>query len=196
MTLLHFPGPAGPRPRPDVDVDVDVAPSALAVERAAFAARAQPDPERRAEDERAEALERAELAAALEAAERATERAGAWVAELATRTGNRDLTEFAAAVLACGRDLDPEDGESGGVPAETTVVLDGFVLLGDGLGVQEGLVLAAVGAIALAMPRTITYGCPVTQLPRLAERLNQALAAGRTTIAGAPGGDGPGDVAS
>ncbi|MFI2610928.1 hypothetical protein [Kitasatospora sp. NPDC018619] len=78
------------------------------------------------------------------------------MAELADRTGDRALHEFAAAVHACGRDLDPDDSDDGGVPADTTQVLDGFVLLNDRLGVQEGLALAAVAAIALAMPRTIT----------------------------------------
>ncbi|MFJ6382580.1 hypothetical protein ACIQI7_21565 [Kitasatospora sp. NPDC092039] len=67
------------------------------------------------------------------------------------------------------------------MPAEVTRVLDGFVLPGDGLGVDEGLALAAVAGIALALARTVAYGCPVIRLPRPAERLDQAVTAGRTT---------------
>ncbi|MER7756405.1 hypothetical protein [Kitasatospora sp. NPDC097643] len=95
------------------------------------------------------------------------------------RVGDPYLAEFAVAVLACGPDLDAEDDESGGVPAQTTRVLDGFVLLNDALAVHEVLALAAVGAIAVAMPRSVAGGCPVTQLPRFADRLDQAVAAGR-----------------
>ncbi|MFJ9448248.1 hypothetical protein ACIRRH_41510 [Kitasatospora sp. NPDC101235] len=43
----------------------------------------------------------------------------------------------------------------------------------------EGLALASVGAIALAMPRTITASDPVAQLPELAHYLDQAVDAGR-----------------
>ncbi|MEU3566741.1 hypothetical protein ABZ761_42770 [Kitasatospora sp. NPDC006786] len=61
--LLRFPGPVGPEP------------SVFAVERAAFAAQAQPDPGRRAEDERGEKEQRAELATAA-GASRSRARAG------------------------------------------------------------------------------------------------------------------------
>lgn len=158
--------------------------SVFAAERAAFeaarAARAQHDLAEDAEADRAQAEYRARLASAMGIAAAAASRAAVWVSELAARTGSRYLAEFAAAVLACGRDLDPEDDDHGGVPVDTAFVLSGMVLLDEpGLAGGEGLALAAVGAIALAMPRTITAGDPVGHLPELAHHLDQAVAAGR-----------------
>ncbi|MFF7993374.1 hypothetical protein ACFZDG_26705 [Kitasatospora xanthocidica] len=124
--------------------------------------------------------DRARLAASVGVAAAAASRAAMWVAELAARAGSRNLAEYAAAVLACGRDLDPEDHENGGVPENVTFALSGLVLLGEpGLADSEGLALAAVGAIALAMPRTITTGDPAEQLPELAHHLDQAVGTGR-----------------
>ncbi|MFF2752049.1 hypothetical protein ACFVVA_41755 [Kitasatospora sp. NPDC058048] len=86
---------------------------------------------------------------------------------------------------ACGRDLDPDDDEDGGVDEDLVFVLSGLVLVHEtGLTTSEGLALAAVGAIALAMPRTITVdNDPVGQLPELAHHLDQAVAAGRRAAA-------------
>ncbi|MFJ7913065.1 hypothetical protein [Kitasatospora sp. NPDC096204] len=101
--------------------------------------------------------------------------------ELAARTGSRRLVEYAAAVLACGRDLDPKDDEDGGVDPDLAFVLSGLVLVHEpGLTKGEGLALATAGAITLAMPRTITVDDdPDGQLPELAHHLDQAVAAGR-----------------
>ncbi|MFJ9457516.1 hypothetical protein ACIRST_20815 [Kitasatospora sp. NPDC101447] len=148
---------------------------------AARVARAQQDPAECAGADRTAVRQRAQVAAAAVIAAAAAGRAAVWVAELAARTGRRQVAEYAAAVLACGRDLDDEDGFDGGVPEEVTRVLSGAVLLDDpGLTAGEGLALAAVGAIALAMPRTITAGDPVRQLPDLARHLDLAVSAGRT----------------
>ncbi|WP_459651405.1 hypothetical protein [Kitasatospora sp. Ki12] len=67
------------------------------------------------------------------------------------------------------------------MPDDVTSVLSALVLLGEpGITAGEGLALAAVGAIALAMPRTITHtNDPIGQLPELAHHLNQAVDAGR-----------------
>ncbi|MER7756891.1 hypothetical protein [Kitasatospora sp. NPDC097643] len=93
---------------------------------------------------------------------------------------SRSLAEFAVAVLACGHDLDPGDDEAGGVPENLTERLDGLVALQGGLSDEEILALLAIGAVSLAMPRTITHaGAPAEYLPALARRLNQATAAGR-----------------
>ncbi|MFD7583632.1 hypothetical protein [Kitasatospora sp. NPDC059817] len=154
----------------------------LAARAADLAARAQQDAAGEDEADRAAAQQRARLAAAVGIAAASASRAVVWVSELAARTGSRDLGEYAAAVLACGRDLDPEDDDHGGVPADTAFVLSGLVLTGEtGLNTGEGLALAAVGAIALAMPRTITTGDPAQQLPELAHHLDQAVNAGRGT---------------
>ncbi|MFJ6384610.1 hypothetical protein ACIQI7_31965 [Kitasatospora sp. NPDC092039] len=159
--------------------------SVFAAERAAFeaarAARAQQDLEGAAAAERAEAQYRARVEAAVGIAAASAERAAGWVSELAARTGSRRLAEFAAAVLACGRDLDPEDDEDGGVDEDLAFVLSGQVLVREsGLTESEGIALAAVGAIALAMPRTITVdNDPDGQLPELAHHLDRAVAAGR-----------------
>lgn len=160
--------------------------SVFAAERAAFAAaRTLRDPAEALEAARADAEHRARVAAALGIAEAAAGQAAAWVEELAARTGSRRLTEYAAAVLACGRDLDPEDDEDGGVDENLAFVLSGLVLVHEhGLTEGEGLALAAVGAIALAMPRTITVdNDPDGQLPELAHHLNRAVDAGRRAAA-------------
>ncbi|MFJ7280723.1 hypothetical protein [Kitasatospora sp. NPDC098663] len=158
--------------------------TAFAAQRAAFAtaraARAEQDLAAEAETDRAHAEEQARLAAAMGIAAASASRASGWVSELAARTGSRHLAEYADAVLACGRDLDAEDDDHGGVHQDVTFVLSGLVLVDEpGLTTGEGLALAAVGAIALAMPRTITAGHPDRQLPELAHHLNQAVDAGR-----------------
>ncbi|MER7850573.1 hypothetical protein ABTZ03_42340 [Kitasatospora sp. NPDC096077] len=162
--------------------------SVLAAERAAFAAaraaRAEEDLIAEAEADRAQAEQQARLAAAMGIAAASASRASVWVSELAARTGSRHLAGYAEAVLACGRDLNAEDDEDGGLAAEDVFVLSGLVLVDEpGLTADECLALAAVGAIALAMPRTITAGCPDRQLPELAHHLDQAVDAGRRATA-------------
>ncbi|MFG2911188.1 hypothetical protein ACGF13_39845 [Kitasatospora sp. NPDC048286] len=138
--VLHFPGPAGPRP----DVVAEPAISALAIERASFAAhhaaQAQQDTAHEAELARADAEHRARVEAAVGIAAAAAERAAGWVEELADRTGSRRLAKYADAVLACGRDLDPEDDENGGLNQDLAFVLSGLVLAHErGLTEGEGL---------------------------------------------------------
>ncbi|MFF2123574.1 hypothetical protein ACFVXH_40220 [Kitasatospora sp. NPDC058184] len=187
MTNLT-PLPGGQHHR-DEHVGGGGAVSVFAAERAAFeaarAARAQQDAAEAAEAERVEAQYRAQVAAAVGIAAAAAGRAAAWVEGLAARTGSRRLAEYAAAVLACGRDLDPEDDEDGGVDEDLVFVLSGLVLVHENsLTTDEGLALAAVGAIALAMPRTITVDSdPIGQLPELAHHLDRAVAAGRRAAA-------------
>ncbi|MFE3498477.1 hypothetical protein [Kitasatospora sp. NPDC059160] len=159
--------------------------SVLAAERAAFeaarAARARHDSAEAMEVARADARYRVRVEAAVGIAAAAASRAATWVEELAARTGSRRLAGYAAAVLACGRDLDPGDDEDGGVHPDLAFVLSGLILVDEnGLTEGEGLVLAAAGAIALAMPRSITVGNdPDGQLPELAHHLDRAVAAGR-----------------
>ncbi|MER7585704.1 hypothetical protein [Kitasatospora sp. NPDC097691] len=184
--VTYLPGDPYPDDRRQGDGG-DAGLALFAADRAAFAdarvARARQDPAGFAEADRAVAQQRARVAAAAVLAAAAAGRAAVWVAELAARTGRRQVAEYAAAVLACGRDLDDEDHVDGGVPEEVTRVLSGAVLLDDpGLTPGEGLALVAVGAIALAMPRSITAGDPVRQLPELARHLDRAVSAGRSAV--------------
>ncbi|MFJ8622107.1 hypothetical protein ACIRD3_04605 [Kitasatospora sp. NPDC093550] len=147
----------------------------LAARRAAAADRLAAEAERTTEDPQGAAL-----AAALLEAAGAASRAVAWVCELAARTSSPRLAEFAVALLACGRDLDPTDAETGGVPDYLTERLDGLIALQDGLTDGEAYALATVGAIARALPRTIPHtDDPARHLPELARHLDRATATGR-----------------
>ncbi|MFD4661657.1 hypothetical protein ACFWP2_39310 [Kitasatospora sp. NPDC058444] len=118
MTNL-IPLPGG-RTNDDGHGDGGGAVSLFAAERAAFAAaraaRERQDTAEAVEVARADAEYRARVAAAVGIAAAAAGRAAAWVEELAARTGGRRLAGYAAAVLACGRDLDPENDPDGQLP--------------------------------------------------------------------------------
>ncbi|MFE3880073.1 hypothetical protein ACFXPX_37445 [Kitasatospora sp. NPDC059146] len=145
--------------------------SVLAAERAAFeatrAARARHDSAEAMEVARADARYRVRVEAAVGIAAAAASRAATWVEELAARTGSRRRAGYAAAVLACGRDLDPGDDEDGGVHPDLAFVLSGLILVDEnGLAEGEGLALAAADGSPWRCPArspsttTRTASCP------------------------------------
>ncbi|MEU6972100.1 hypothetical protein AB0A71_31145 [Kitasatospora aureofaciens] len=127
--------------------------------------------------------------AGLQAAAAAGERAAAWVRELARRqpveVHGRVLELTAEAIeQTCTREIIP--GNDNELAAELRYRLDGGVLLGaTHLGTLpeltdgERVALAAVAALALAMPGTALTWYE-RELPHLAQVMNDAVAAGRT----------------